>query len=135
MTVIEGSSFTDLLIPLVRYRWRILLVMALIVAFGGYRYLVMPPKYAAHVSLVALIGAEYGLRADAGLPVSNGSAFDGEQIMTTETQLLKNAELEMAVVREVGLATLYPAYLGERSGLRAILYGARETLYQRLRDV
>jgi polysaccharide biosynthesis protein PslE len=134
---LADSTFraTNLLVPLARFKCRVLLTIAVVTMVGFVYTLTLPPKYVAHVSLLALLRSDYGLRPNAGEAIIGGSSFEVDEIIGTESRLLGRSELHRETIETIGLANIYPGYLEPRTGLRALLHDAKKRLYSLLAQI
>jgi uncharacterized protein involved in exopolysaccharide biosynthesis len=84
-----------------------LCVMAAAVAIAFW----VTPNFQAKSSLLVLLGTEYAYRPAAGQQFMNTGAIDSEQVLHTESGILSSDDLHRSVIREIGLARLYPKLL------------------------
>jgi uncharacterized protein involved in exopolysaccharide biosynthesis len=75
------------------------------ILFGGIA-LVMPAAYRANSELMVRLGQEYLVNAD---PASTSVFMERKEMVVSEVAMLTAPELAMRVLREVGLARIYPA--------------------------
>ncbi len=68
----------------------------------------LPVRYRAVATLAVLPSPEFTVREDAGSKDQNASALALDQIMKAETEILSSDELHERVLREIGVARLYP---------------------------
>jgi uncharacterized protein involved in exopolysaccharide biosynthesis len=68
----------------------------------------LPPHYKAAATLAVLPAPEFTVRPDAGSNQLNASALAMDQIMKAETGILESDGLHAAVLRHLGLGSVYP---------------------------
>ncbi len=107
----------DLMLTAGSMKGRVFWTFALIVAFAIAIAAMVTPNYKARSSLLVLMGTEHAFRPAAGQQFMNGSGIDLEQILRTEASILASDDLHRDVIREVGLARMYPKLMEERSPL------------------
>jgi uncharacterized protein involved in exopolysaccharide biosynthesis len=115
----EGDSpFQGFLTAAFTYKRRMLVAALAVLGLACTAAAVMKSKYAAHASLLALLGTEYTYRPLAGQPASSNGALEREEVLRTEIEILGSDDLHRALIRRIGLQRLYPDYL-EPPGLVA----------------
>ena len=115
----EGDApFRGLLIAAFTYKRRMLVTALAVLGLALALAAVMKSKYAAHASLLALLGTEYTYRPLAGQPATSNGALEREEVLKTEIEILESDDLHRALIRRIGLRRLYPDYL-EPPGLVA----------------
>lgn len=86
----------------------------------------LSPRFVSRSTLVLLIGPEYTVRLQAGAGSPPSTAFDPDHILGTETAILSSDDLARDVVREIGVARLYPALVEPPGLLRRIVRAIRD---------
>ncbi len=108
----EGDApFRGLLIAAFTYKRRMLVTALVVLGLALAAAAVMKSKYAAHASLLALLGTEYTYRPLAGQSATSNGALEREEVLKTEIEILESDDLHRALIRRIGLQRLYPAYL------------------------
>ncbi len=119
MQASDGDTpFRGLLIAAFAYKRRMLVTALAVLGLALALAAVMESKYAAHASLLALMGTEYTYRPLAGQPATSNGALEREEVLRTEIEILESDDLHRALIRRIGLRRLYPDYL-EPPGLVA----------------
>ncbi len=112
------APFGGLLIAAFTYKRRMLVTALAVLGVALALAAVMKSKYAAHASLLALLGTEYTYRPLAGQTATSNGALEREEVLRTEIEILESDDLHRALIRRIGLRRLYPSYL-EPPGLAA----------------
>ncbi len=107
----------DLMLTAATQKARVFLIFFCVLAVSGAIAVNIKPDYKAHSSLLVLMGTEHAFRPAAGQQFMNSGGVDSEQILRTEASILGSDDLHRSVIREVGIAQLYPKLLKEPSTL------------------
>ncbi len=84
-------------------------IFAAIVAASLFIAALLPPQFAASATLAVLPSPEFTVRQDAGSRALSSSAFDMDQVMKAETEILQSADLHEATLRALGVENVYPS--------------------------
>jgi uncharacterized protein involved in exopolysaccharide biosynthesis len=101
----------DLLLTAFTQKGRVFLIFFCVMALAVAAAAMVHPDYKARSSLLVLMGSEHMLRPTAGEQTLNTSGVDPEQVLRTEASIISSDDLHRTVIREVGLANLYPKLL------------------------
>ncbi|HEY4040358.1 MAG TPA: hypothetical protein VGM32_00770 [Rhodopila sp.] len=88
----------------------------------------MQPDYKARSSLLILLGTEHTFRPAAGQQFSNSGGVDAEQVLRTESSILSSDDLHRTVIREIGIAKMYPKLLEKPGPIAQWLQDTRRFL-------
>src|SRR4051794_28959092 len=98
----------DLLLTAFTQKARIFLIFFCVMAMSIAIAVMVTPDYKAKSSLLVLLGSEHTFRATAGQQTLNTGGVDSEQVLRTEASIIGSDDLHRTVIREIGLANLYP---------------------------
>ncbi|PPQ25758.1 GumC family protein [Rhodopila globiformis] len=98
----------DLLLTVFTQKGRIFLIFFCVTALSIAIALMVTPDYKAKSSLLVLLGSEHTFRSTAGQQMLNTGGVDVEQVLRTEASIIGSDDLHRTVIREIGLAKLYP---------------------------
>jgi len=98
----------DLLLTAFTQKARIFLIFFCVMAMSVAIAVMVTPDYKAKSSLLVLLGSEHTFRATAGQQALNTGGVDSEQVLRTEASIIGSDDLHRTVIREIGLANLYP---------------------------
>jgi polysaccharide biosynthesis transport protein len=102
----------DLLLTAFAQKGRLFLVFFCIMAISVAIAVHIQPNYKAKSSLLVLMGTEHAFRPPAGQQFMNsGTGVDAEEILRTESSILSSDDLHRTVIREIGIARMYPKLL------------------------
>jgi uncharacterized protein involved in exopolysaccharide biosynthesis len=101
----------DVLLTAASQKGRIILICFCVMAIALAAAVMTKPDYKAKSSLLVLMGTEHSFRPTAGQQFLNSGGVDAEQILRTEAGILASDDLHRGVIREIGLAKLYPDLL------------------------
>jgi uncharacterized protein involved in exopolysaccharide biosynthesis len=87
---------------------RVLFVALLIIVAAIAGAIIKTPYYTAHSTLLVLLSPEYAYRPDAGSEAVVNMALERDAILNSEISILTSASLARDVVRDIGLAQVYP---------------------------
>ena len=97
----------DLLAMLWRERRLMLGVFLAVAALGVLAAVAMKTSYQAHSSLLVRLSSEYVYNPRVG-DAARGNAPENDQLIQSETEILGSTALKMRVLRDIGLARLFP---------------------------
>ncbi|HVJ42140.1 MAG TPA: Wzz/FepE/Etk N-terminal domain-containing protein [Dongiaceae bacterium] len=100
---------------------RIVLAIAFVLLAAIAAAAIKTPLYTAHATLLVLLSPEYAARPDAGSAASANMALERDAILNSEISILTSTSLAKDVVRQVGLARLYPKIAQGPGLLRQVL--------------
>lgn len=107
-----------------RERWLMLAVFLAVAAVGVIFAITLKTLYPAQASVLVKLGQEYVYQPRVG-DAGRGAAPDVDQLVQSETEIMRSPDVRMAVVRRIGVAKLDPgvalAYAGGSSARRALL--------------
>jgi uncharacterized protein involved in exopolysaccharide biosynthesis len=103
----RGVTMRDVLTAVFYDRWAIFTAFLVPVCLGIAAALLVRTTYEAEARLLVLLGREYVFRPEAG-ENAQSFAFDREQIMKAELEILGSRELKIEVIKTVGLEEIYP---------------------------
>jgi uncharacterized protein involved in exopolysaccharide biosynthesis len=101
----------DLMLTAFSQKARVVLIFFCIMALSVVIAVQTQPDFKAKSSLLVRMGTEYGFRPVAGEQISNSGVLDAEQVLRTEASILGSDDLHRSVVREIGIARIYPKLL------------------------
>ena len=101
----------DLMLTAVTQKWRICLIFFCVMAVAVGIAVSIKPDYKAKSSLLVLLGTEHSFRPAAGQNFVNSGGVDAEQVLRTESSIIGSDDLHRTVIREIGLAKMYPKLL------------------------
>lgn len=107
----DDSPLRGFVVAAFAYRRRMLVAAFAVLGLACAAAAVMKSKYAAHASLLALLGTEYTYRPVAGEPATSNGALEREEVLRTEIEILGSDDLHRTLIRRIGLRRLYPDYL------------------------
>jgi uncharacterized protein involved in exopolysaccharide biosynthesis len=107
----------DLMLTAATQKARVFLIFFCVLAISVAIAVNIKPDYKAHSSLLVLMGTEHTFRPAAGQQFMNSGGVDAEQILRTEASILGSDDLHRSVIREIGIAQLYPKLLEKPSML------------------
>ncbi|MGE0224541.1 MAG: GumC family protein [Acetobacteraceae bacterium] len=116
----------DILLSAFNCRRLILFMTLAIMTLSAQIAYQVEPGYKAHSTLLVLLGTEHAYRPAAGQQFMNTGGVDAEQVLRTEASILSSVDLHRSVIREIGLARLYPKLL-EPPGLLSRWYTDAKT--------
>jgi uncharacterized protein involved in exopolysaccharide biosynthesis len=108
----------------------ILFIMLIVMAIAVQIAFKVTPNYQAKSSLLVLMGTEYAFRPAAGQQFMNTGSVTSEEVLRTEATILGSDDLHRAVIREVGLAKLYPKLLEPQTGFQLWMKQAKSYIYK-----
>jgi len=103
----RGVTMRDVLTAVFYDRWAILTAFLVPLCLGIAAAALVRTSYEAEARLLVLLGREYMFRPETGEPIP-GFAFDREQIVKAELEILGSRELKAEVIKTIGLDELYP---------------------------
>jgi uncharacterized protein involved in exopolysaccharide biosynthesis len=118
----------DLMLALFYGRWRMLLIVAAVMAATVAIVVQIERKYEAKSSLLVLFGPEYSFRPAAGQQLSTGNVVEYEQVLQTEAEILGNDDLYRSVISDFGIERLYPELLKPPGGFGKFIADAKQYL-------
>ena len=101
----------DLMLTAFSQKARIALIFFCIIALSIVIAVQVQPDYKSKSSLLVLMGTEHAFRPAAGQLTTPSGAPDSEEILRTESGILASDDLHRTVVREIGIAKMYPKLL------------------------
>jgi polysaccharide biosynthesis transport protein len=101
----------DLLLTALSQKARVFLIFFCIVGLSIAIAVQVQPDYKARSSLLVLLGTEHTFRPAAGQQFTNSGGVDAEQVLRTESSILASDDLHRTVIREIGIARMYPKLL------------------------
>lgn len=101
----------DLMLTALSQKARVLLIFFCIMALSVVIAVQIKPDYKAKSSLLVLLGTEHTFRPAAGQQFMNSGGVDAEQVLRTESSILGSDDLHRTVIREIGIAKIYPKLL------------------------
>ena len=126
---VQAAVYTpqDLLAMLWRERRLMLGVFLVLALLGGLAASRMKTTYQAHSSLLVRLSPEYVYNPRVG-DAARGTAPENDQLIQSETEILGSPALKLRVLRDVGMARLFPelarAYDRAAPAKRADIQGA-----------
>ena len=84
---------------------------AVLLALALALFAAMGDRFVSRSSLLFLLGPEYAVQEPAGGSGSANTTLDPDHILGTEDAILNSDDLHRAVIREIGIARLYPDLL------------------------
>ena len=120
----------DLLLTAVSQKGRIILICFCVMAIALAAAVMVKPDYKAKSSLLVLMGTEHTFRPAAGQQFVNGGGVDAEQVLRTEAGILASDDLHRGVIRDIGLAKLYPDQMKPPTLLQSWMTAARKFVLQ-----
>ncbi|WP_428489957.1 GumC family protein [Rhodopila sp.] len=101
----------DLMLTAFSQKARIALIFFCIVALSIVIAVQIKPDYKAKSSLLVLMGTEHAFRPAAGQLTTPTGGPDSEEILRTESNILTSDDLHRTVIRDIGIAKMYPKLL------------------------
>ncbi|MEA2731271.1 MAG: hypothetical protein QOD93_1794 [Acetobacteraceae bacterium] len=101
----------DLMLTAFSQKARVCLIFFCIMALSIVIAVQVQPDYKAKSSLLVLLGTEHSFRPAAGQQFVNSGGVDAEQVLRTESSILGSDDLHRTVIRELGMARMYPKLL------------------------
>ena len=101
----------DLMLTAFSQKARVLLIFFCVMALSVVIAVQVQPDYKSKSSLLVLLGTEFGFRPAAGQQVSTSGGVDAEQVLRTEASILGSDDLHRTVIRDIGIAQMYPKLL------------------------
>jgi uncharacterized protein involved in exopolysaccharide biosynthesis len=108
----------------------ILLIVICVMAIAVQIAFQVTPNYQAKSTLLVLLGTEFAFRPAAGQQFMNSGGVDAEQVLHTEAGILASDDLHRAVIREIGLARLYPKLLEPPTPFQRWLRDTKASLFK-----
>jgi uncharacterized protein involved in exopolysaccharide biosynthesis len=108
----------------------IVIIMICVMAIAVQIAIEVTPDYLAKSSLLVLLGTEYTFRPAAGQQFMNSGGIDAEQVLRTESNILGSDDLHRSVIREIGIARLYPKLLAPPSKFELWVQQAKSYVYK-----
>lgn len=118
-----------LLVGLFRDKWKLLGVFLLTLSAAAALSFMLTPKFVAGTMLFVKYGREYTYRAETGTSEIVPNAFDREQIIRSEIQILGAGDVVDQAIAATGIERLYPDLAVDPSPA-----GAKEQARQRFLD-
>jgi succinoglycan biosynthesis transport protein ExoP len=103
----RGVTMRDVLTAVFYDRWAILTAFLVPLCLGVAAAALVRTTYEAEARLLVLLGREYMFRPETGEAIP-GFAFDREQIVKAELEILGSRELKAEVIKTIGLDEIYP---------------------------
>lgn len=91
--------------------------------------LASPKKFEASASLLVLPSTDYATQVDTGTAVEAAGSLSRTEILPTEIEILSSAALHEKVIREVGLARIYPKLAKPPGLLGRAIGGIRSSIH------
>lgn len=107
----RSSNFREVLETAFLLRRRVIGFAVLVMVAALAAAVLVRPNYVARSELIVLPSDEYTFRATAGSTSLANGAMSLQTIMTSETAILNSPSLARAVIRRIGVKTLYPNML------------------------
>lgn len=101
----------DLMLTAFAQKGRVFLIFFCIMAVSLVIAVRIQPDYKAKSSLLVLMGPEYAFRPAAGQQLASSGSVETEQVLRTESSILSSDDLHRTVIREIGIAKMYPKLL------------------------
>ena len=108
----------DLMLTAFSQKARVLLIFFCVMAVSVGIAVMIQPDYKAKSSLLVLMGTEHAFRPAAGETLLNTGGVDAEQVLRTESSIIGSDDLHRTVIREIGIANLYPKLLEKPSAFQ-----------------
>jgi len=107
----------------------ILLIVICVMAISAQIAFYVEPNYQAKSTLLVLLGTEHSFRPAAGQQFMNTGGVDNEQVLRTEASILASDDLHRSVIREIGLAPMYPKLLRPPSEFSRWIQDTKNSVY------
>nr|WP_294549653.1 hypothetical protein [uncultured Rhodopila sp.] len=105
----------DLMLTAFTQKARVFLICFCVMAISVGIALMIQPDYKAKSSLLVLMGTEHAFRPAAGEQMVNTGGVDAEQVLRTESSIIGSDDLHRTVIRDIGIANLYPKLMQQPS--------------------
>jgi uncharacterized protein involved in exopolysaccharide biosynthesis len=116
----------DLMLTAFTQKTRVFLICFCVMAISVGIAVMIQPDYKAKSSLLVLMGTEHAFRPTAGEQMLNTGGVDAEQVLRTESSIIGSDDLHRTVIREIGIANLYPKLVQEPNAVEKWLADIRQ---------
>jgi uncharacterized protein involved in exopolysaccharide biosynthesis len=108
----------DLMLTAFTQKARVFLICFCVMAISVAIAVLIQPDYKAKSTLLVLMGTEHAFRPAAGETMLNNGGVDAEQVLRTESSIIGSDDLHRTVIREIGIANLFPKLVEKPSAFQ-----------------
>lgn len=124
----SSSPAREALETFFRLRRRLLILVVAILLGGVALAASVHPMFTATSTILIIPGPDYTVRTVAGMNASVNQSIERAEILATEVAILGSRDLQRRVLRDVGVASLYPGYAGAPGLVQPALAAVRREL-------